>query len=258
MLQALLFNLLAVSGMHTVVWMLSLARRDASVVDLFWGLGFVLIGWLTWWQSGDASVTGWVLLFMVTVWGLRLSGYLTWRNWGKKEDPRYAAMRERHGDRFPWVSLATVFLLQALLTWIIALPLQVGIARGGGFGFATLFGAALWAAGLFFEAVGDWQLARFKADPANSGGVMSRGLWRYTRHPNYFGDFLVWWGIWLVSTGCGVVAATLIAPVLMTFLLLRVSGVTLLERSLKTRVAGYEEYVESTSPFFPWPPKKNT
>ena len=190
--------------------------------------------------------------------GGALSGYLAWRNWGKPEDHRYAAMREKHGDRFPWVSLVTVFGLQGALVWIISLPIQVGVALGEAWQWWTWLGAALWLVGLLFESIGDYQLARFKSDPTNKGRVMNRGLWRYTRHPNYFGDFLVWWGFYLAAAQPGSWWWTLIGPVLMSFLLLRVSGVRLLESSLKSRVEGYEEYTRTTSAFFPLPPRRLT
>lgn len=252
----LLGNLLAIAAMHTLVWLASLAKRDVSIVDLFWGIGFILIAWRTAGAAGfDSPLVG-LLLAMVTLWGLRLSGYLVWRNWGKSEDARYAAMRERRGEGFWLESLFVVFLLQALLTWIVALPLQTGIRRGGEIGLLALAGALVWLAGVVFETVGDYQLARFKADASNRGRVMDRGLWRYTRHPNYFGDFLAWWGVYLASTQAGFVWWTLIGPVVMTVLLLRVSGVTLLESSLKSRLEGYDEYVRATPAFFPWFPRR--
>ena len=237
-------------------WGIATVRHDVSIVDIFWGTGFVLIAWTTQLTSGQTSPIAWLLVAMVTTWGLRLAGYLVWRNWGKDEDYRYQSMRERHGRWFPLVSLFTVFGLQGLLMWIIALPIQVGISRADGWHLGVGIGVVLWAAGLFFEAIGDYQLARFKADAANRGKVMNRGLWRYTRHPNYFGDFLVWWGLYAAALESTAWWWTIVGPLLMSFLLLRVSGVRLLENSLKTRVQGYEEYVRTTSSFFPLPPKK--
>lgn len=253
--EILLTSLAAIAGLHFLVWLLSLALKDVSIVDIFWGLGFVLIAWVSLLLAGDTSPTAWALVTLVTLWGLRLGGYLAWRNWGEPEDKRYRKMRDHHGARFPLVSLLTVFALQAALTWIIALPVQTGIAQGGPLGAAVVLGGLLWGVGMFFESVGDFQLARFKANPDNDGKVMNRGLWRYTRHPNYFGDFCVWWGLYLVSIGSGFVWWTLFGPVVMSILLLKVSGVTLLESSLKSRVEGYDDYVKSTSSFFPWPPQ---
>jgi steroid 5-alpha reductase family enzyme len=238
-----------------LLWVVSILRRDASIVDLFWGAGFVLIAWLTLLLSRNFSWRALVLLLLVNLWGLRLTGYLTWRNWGKPEDYRYRAMRERQGNLFPLVSLFTVYGLQGLLMWVISWPLQVGIARVTDWNLFATAGVALFCVGFLFESIGDFQLARFKSKKTNRGQVMNQGLWRYTRHPNYFGDFLVWWGFSLIA-----VQAewwwTLVSPLIMSFLLIRVSGVRLLESSLRTRVAGYEDYVRSTSGFFPLPPKQ--
>jgi steroid 5-alpha reductase family enzyme len=256
--SVLLANLAAIALLVVVLWVVSLVRRDASIVDMFWGLGFVVIAWLSLYQAGQSSARSLLLTLLVSLWGLRLSAYLTWRNLGKPEDYRYVAMREKHGKRFPIVSLVTVFGLQGLLMWIISLPIQVGIVTAHDWHPVVAIGIVCWLTGLTFEAVGDYQLARFKADPANSGSVMNQGLWRYTRHPNYFGDFLVWWGFYLVALESTSWWWTIIGPLLMSFLLIRVSGVRLLESSLRSRVAGYEDYVRKTSAFFPFPPKQSS
>lgn len=255
MLTQLLGNLAAIALMHSGVWVAGTVRRDVSVVDLFWGIGFIVAATRSFWLAGASSPLSWLLWGMVVVWGLRLSGYLTWRNWGELEDRRYAAMRDHWGRWFPAVSFLTVFLLQAFLTWIVALPVQTGILSGGRLGLIAWAGCAVWAAGLAFESIGDYQLARFKSDPGNKGKVLDRGLWRYTRHPNYFGDFLVWWGLYVTSTAAGFVWWTLVGPVLMSVLLMKVSGVTLLESSMRSRVDGYGGYVRRTSSFFPWFPQ---
>lgn len=253
--ELLITNFAAILGLHFSVWLLSLIRRHVSIIDLFWGLGFVLIAWLTYFRSDADSSLGLVIASMVTLWGVRLSGYLTWRNWGQPEDRRYGEMRGKHGARFPLVSLLTVFGLQAVLTWIISLPLQLGIPEVSELSALRLLGIGLWLVGLSFESVGDLQLARFKADPANRGKVMNQGLWRYTRHPNYFGDCVVWWGFYLSTVQPSSWWLTLLGPLLMSFLLMRVSGVTLLEKSLSSRLEGYEAYVTRTSAFMPWPPR---
>lgn len=253
----LVTNLAAIAIVMFVLWCLSLRLRNASIVDIFWGCGFVLIAWVSQWASGRLSEPL-LLTILVSVWGLRLTGYLAWRNIGKPEDYRYAAMRERHGERFPLVSLFTVFALQGLLMWIIALPVQVGISQSQDWTLKTAFGVMLWIVGLLFETVGDYQLARFKADASNRGRVMNCGLWRYTRHPNYFGDFLVWWGLYCVAAEPRSWWWTIIGPLLMSVLLIRVSGVRLLEATLRSRVEGYEEYVRDTSAFLPLPRKRNT
>ena len=251
----LLVNLIAVGALMASVWLVSIYRRDVSIVDVFWGIGFVFITWLTFGISEIPPTTRTlVLACLISIWGLRLACYLAWRNWGADEDHRYHAMRVKHGRRFPLISAITVFGLQGLLMWTISLPVQVGIVHSSRWnGLATL-GVILWGTGLCFEAIGDFQLARFKA--RNRGGVMNRGLWRYTRHPNYFGDFLVWWGLYLVAAERTSWWWTILGPALMTFLLIRVSGVRLLESSLRGRIDGYEEYVQVTSPFFPLPPKR--
>jgi steroid 5-alpha reductase family enzyme len=238
------------------MWWLSLALKNASIVDVGWGLGFVLVAWIV-----HANVDGnedrqRLLVAMTTLWGLRLAVHLFVRNHGKGEDYRYRAMRKQWGPRFPLISLGTVFLLQGVLMWIVSLPVQLGqVRRTPDLGALAWIGVAIWAIGLFFEVVGDAQLAAFKKDPTSAGKVMDRGLWKYTRHPNYFGDACVWWGIALVAAETTVGRWGLIGAATMTFLLRRVSGVTLLEKSLVKRRAGYTEYVARTSPFIPRPPR---
>jgi steroid 5-alpha reductase family enzyme len=257
MSEVLLATAAAIAVAMSILWLKSLALRDASIVDIYWGPGFALIAAIAYAVGNGGDPPRRVLsLVLVSLWGLRLGLYLFWRNHGAGEDYRYQAMRRRHGERFRWVSLATVFGLQGALAWIVSLPVQVvHVASGGPLGPLDLAGALLFAVGLAFEAIGDWQLARFKADPANRGQVMDRGLWRYTRHPNYFGDALVWWGLFAIALATPAGPWTLPGPLLMSFLLLRVSGVPLLERGLRKRRPGYAEYAARTSAFFPWPPR---
>ena len=250
----LLVNLAAVAASATIVWLISLRRKDAGVVDIFWGLGFVMIAWVTFGWSDAQAARAMLLCVLTTVWGLRLAGYLTWRNLGREEDYRYREMRDKHGSRFPLVSLFTVFWLQAAIMWVVSLPLQLGQLADSPWNLLDLCGVACWSIGFLFESVGDYQLARFKARPENRGAVMDRGLWRYTRHPNYFGDCLVWWGLFLIAAGGGA-WPTVISPLLMSFLLMKVSGVALLERSITDRRPEYAAYIRSTSPFFPLPPR---
>ncbi|RIL04530.1 MAG: hypothetical protein DCC71_13765 [Proteobacteria bacterium] len=240
------------------LWLVSLVRRDASIVDLWWGPGFALLAAVAHALSPAPGARGALLVALTALWGLRLGIHLAWRNAGRGEDPRYAAMRRRHGARFAEVSLATVFGLQAVLQWLVSLPVQIAQLLPGAapLGALDALGVLLFATGLFFEAVGDWQLARFKADPANAGRVMDRGLWRYTRHPNYFGDALVWWGLFAIAAATPWGWLTIASPALMTFLLLRVSGVALLERSLHHTRPDYARYVATTSAFFPRPPRR--
>jgi len=240
-----------------VLWLLSIRLRNASIVDPFWGTGYVLVAWISAAGTTGAEPRRAVLLALVTAWGLRLSLHLLARNAGHGEDPRYRAMRAQHGPRFWWVSLFTVFAFQGLLLWVVALPLMaVVVARGpAGLGPLDLLGVGLWAVGFFFEAVGDWQLGRFQADPATRGTVLDTGLWRYTRHPNYFGDALQWWGFGVLALATGAWWA-LVSPVVMNLLLLKVSGVALLEKDIAERRPGYREYVRRTNAFFPWFPKE--
>lgn len=254
---ALLVSAAGIAVLMFGTWLVSLKLRNASIVDIVWGLGFVVVAWLVRLTVDGDDARQWLLTAMVTVWGLRLAVHLFMRNHGQGEDFRYRAMRKHHGDRFPLVSLVTVFLLQGVLMWVVSLPVQLGQADATPkIGVLAVIGIVAWAIGLFFETVGDAQLKAFKADPANSGQVMDRGLWRYTRHPNYFGDACVWWGIALVAAETGTGAIGLIGAVVMTILLTRVSGVPLLEKSLNKRRPGYAEYVRRTSSFLPRPPKK--
>jgi steroid 5-alpha reductase family enzyme len=255
LLEVLAINLAVTAILMLVIWLASLPLRDVSIVDAFWGPGFVLVAGVTFVLTGDGSPRKVLLLLLTALWGLRLGAYLAWRKAGTPEDHRYRAMRDAVGPRFWLVSLFVVFLLQGLIMNVVALPVVAGQLDRSPLNAWSVLGVAFWAVGFLFECVGDWQLARFKADPSNRGKVMDRGLWRYTRHPNYFGDFLVWWGLFFASLGEQPVWWTVVGPALMSYLLLRVSGVTLLEQSLRQTKEGYAEYVARTSAFFPWPPR---
>jgi len=237
------------------VWLLSLRLRDASIADVFWGPGFALVAVLSAAISAP-SARAVLLVALTSVWGLRLALHIgaRWRR-KKEEDRRYQAMRTTWGGRFPLVSLFTVFLLQGALLWVVSLPLQAGASLGATrpLGSQDLAGMLLFAVGLGFEAVGDAQLARFLRDPASRGRVMETGLWRYTRHPNYFGDSLLWWGLGLIGASTGA-WWSLAGPAFMTFLLVRVSGVSLLEKDIAGRRPEYVAYVRRTSAFLPLPP----
>lgn len=239
------------------LWLISLRLRDVSIVDIFWGPGFAIVAWTIAWQRGFALAPAqWLLVVLVSAWALRLGLHLARRNLGKGEDPRYAAMRSRIGPRFAWISLASVFGLQGALIWIIALPVQAALFGTGELAWPlTWLGVACWLVGFVFEALGDAQLARFKADPRSAGQVMDRGLWRYTRHPNYFGDFMIWWGHFGLALALGAAWWTILSPAIMSFLLMKVSGVPMLERGMSERRPGYAEYVRRTSAFFPRPPR---
>ncbi|MCX6032165.1 MAG: DUF1295 domain-containing protein [Chloroflexi bacterium] len=254
--EVYLVGLAAALGLLTTLWLVSLALRNSSIVDIFWGAGFVVLGWFYFLLAPQGLPARKLLIaVLVTVWGLRLSLYILSRNRGKGEDFRYVAMRQAAGASWWWQSYLKVFVLQGVLMWLISTPL-LAAQFGATPGLTILDGLGLlvWAIGFFFEAAGDWQLARFKADPANKGQVMNRGVWRYTRHPNYFGDAAQWWGFFLIALAAGG-WMTIFSPILMTFLLVRVSGKALLEKNMVQR-PGYREYIESTRGFVPWLPRK--
>lgn len=253
----LLTTLGVVVSLMVALWLASLILADVSIVDIFWGLGFVTIAWtshsLTAGPGGGPR--GWIVAALVTAWGVRLAWHLARRNLGHGEDYRYRAMRAKHGTSFPIVSLGIVFLLQAGLMWIVSLPVQAAQMAGAARPLGVVDAAALllWVAGFTIEAVADAQLAAFKVS-APRGTVMDRGLWRYSRHPNYFGDAVVWWAFGLFGIAAGA-WWTLIGPVVMTVLLVRVSGVSLLESTIVDRRPGYRDYIARTSAFLPWPPQ---
>jgi len=247
--------LAAIALLALLGWARSAVRRNVNIVDSLWPLFFLLAALTYAGAAGAGGPRALLLLALVALWAPRLSLYLAWRNWGEPEDRRYRAIRERNEPGFTWKSLYLVFGLQALLAWLIAMPLFAGIAGTAPLGALDALGAALWLAGFAFETVGDAQLARFKLDPANRGKVLDAGLWRYTRHPNYFGEALLWWGFYLIAAAAGG-AWTAFAPLLMTFLLLKVSGVALLEKDIGERRPDYRAYVARTSAFIPRRPKE--
>lgn len=246
---------LAAAAVMTTFWLVSLALRDAGIADVAWGLVFVAIGWACYF-AGDGSSAMLLAAALTTAWGLRLAIHIGRRNLGHDEDRRYTKMRGKHPGTF-WIwSLVGVFGVQGVIALMVSLPLQsLGAATPDSIGLLSFVGVLVFAIGLAFEGIGDAQLTAFKKDPSSKDQVMDRGLWRYTRHPNYFGDVTVWWGLWIVAIGSGAAWWTLIGPVIMTFFILRVSGVTMLESDMSSRRPGYSEYVRRTSAFIPFPPK---
>lgn len=240
--------LLAVAG-----WAVSVGQRNVTIIDSLWAL-FIFGAALGYAMTGPAGPRAALVLVLAAIWALRLTGYLTWRNHGKPEDRRYREIRERNEPGFSWKSLYLVFGLQALLAVVVALPLIGAISAASPWSMLDAIGVLLWLIGFGFEAIGDWQLARFKADPANRGRVMASGLWRYTRHPNYFGECCLWWGFFVIALAGGA-WWSVISPVLMTVLLLRVSGVALLERDIAERRPEYRDYSLRTPAFLPWFPR---
>ena len=236
------------------VWAASVPMRDVSIVDSAWSLLVLapaLVAAALAPQAGPRAM--WVLL-LAGAWAVRLALYITWRHWGHPEDHRYQAIRARNEPHFALKSLYLVFGLQALLAWLVSLPLMAAVTSPVPWNALDAIGVALFLLGLVIETLSDRQLARFKADPGNRGRVMKQGLWRYSRHPNYFGEFCVWWGLWLVALAAGA-WWTIVSPLLMTVLLLKVSGVTLLEKDIGERRPAYREYIARTNAFFPWKPR---
>ena len=251
-------GLAVVLTLVTALWLLSIPLRNVSIVDIFWGMGFIAICLAYWLLADVHSTRGLLVLVLTSLWGLRLSMHLGLRNIGKGEDYRYAEFRKRYGEhRYWWFSFFQVFLLQGLLIWLISAPLLAAQAYGAK-ALSWLDGLALtaWVIGFIFEAGGDYQLTGFKSNSANKGQVLRTGLWKYTRHPNYFGDAAVWWGFALFGVAAGAWWSVASAA-LMNLLLLKVSGVALLERSLTKTKPEYQEYINQTPAFFPWIPKRN-
>jgi steroid 5-alpha reductase family enzyme len=250
-------NLGAVTLVMVLVWLWSLRIRDASIVDIAWGANGALIALITFVLAPGPFPRKLLLTGATAFWGLRLALYIGFRNRGKGEDFRYAAMRANHGEAFPGRSLVRIFLLQAVLIWAISVPVMVGqfASSPADLVFLDYLGLGILVLGLVLEAVADQQLKEFLRHPENRGKVMDRGLWRYSRHPNYFGESLIWWGIFLIASATPWGWVTVFSPLLMTWFLLKVSGVPMLEEALAQRRDGYREYMRRTSGFIPWPPK---
>ena len=261
MIEILTNNAVLILAVMLLLLVVAVRIGDVSFIDAVWGAGMALLAAASWWQVGDPGPRATLIAGMAVIWGLRLGIhlYLRWRSAG--EDPRYAKILgpAREKGRFASGAFKRVFGPQAVLLWITCLPAQMGTAASGSaaVGAMAMAGAALWLLGMVFETVGDWQLARFRADPASKGKVLNTGLWRYTRHPNYFGDACVWWGIWLAAAEAGwpVALGSMIGPLFLTFTLTRWSGKPLLEQGLAKSRPGYAEYVARTSGFIPWPPR---
>ena len=257
--QIFIQGFLVIMVLMTCLWVVSVIVKNVSIVDLFWGLGFVLTGGFYFLQTDGFEPRTIILIVLVAVWGVRLSVYLAWRNIGKGEDFRYKQFRKNYGEnRYWWISFFQTFLLQGILMCLISGPL-LGAQYYGQYkplGILDYTGIIIWIIGFSFEAGGDYQLAHFKADPANKGKVIDKGFWRYTRHPNYFGDSAVWWGYGFLCLASGSYLPVL-GSILMTALIIQISGVALLEKRLKEQKPQYKEYIEKTSAFLPWFPKKS-
>lgn len=252
--QASLIILVLVS----LLWIWSVFIKNVSIVDIFWGLGFVVVNTFYVFNSGELNNRKLLILTLVSIWGCRLAIYLAMRNIGKGEDFRYQEFRRNYGpDRYWWLSYFQTFLLQGALIMIISVTL-LGISGAKDSGALTILdfiGIIIWLVGFTFEAGGDFQLARFKSKPENKGKVLDTGFWKYTRHPNYFGDAAVWWAYALFSIAAGSYWQ-IVGSIIMTLLIIKVSGVSLLEKTLKESKPQYRDYIEKTNSFFPWFPNK--
>ncbi len=252
--SAYTISLGAVAVLAVVAWLYSLVKKNVGIVDSLWSL-MILASLLVYVvQTGVPGARATLVLILVSIWAVRLSLHITVRNHGEAEDRRYQAIRANNQPNFEWKSLYIVFGLQAFLAWFIAMPAVAASASASPLGWLDLVAFLLWAGGLFLEVIGVWQLAAFLKKPASKDAVMDRGLWRYSRHPNYFGEAVIWWGFFLFAVAGGG-WWTLLSPVLMTFLLMRVSGVALLEKDIADRRPAYRDYIARTSSFIPAPPK---
>jgi steroid 5-alpha reductase family enzyme len=252
-------NLIACLIYMLFLWPISLIKKDASIADIFWGLGFVIVAWISFFVTDGYIWRKLIIVSLASVWGLRLSIHIFSRHRGKGEDPRYQAMRAHHGEKFWWRSLFTVFGLQAFLLWVVSITLQMPQmwAFPGRLTWLDGMGVFIWGVGFLFETVSDWQLSRFIADPKNKGEIMTRGLWSCSRHPNYFGESLVWWGLFVMTLATPYGFWAIISPLTITYLLVKVSGVPMLEKAmLDMEPVKYRAYMKQTSAFIPWLPRR--
>jgi steroid 5-alpha reductase family enzyme len=259
-------NIYLISALYIFIFMnfmylLALRLKDNSIVDIGWGIGFIIVALATLFDRGTFYPRQLLITAIIIVWGMRLAIYIFKRNSGKGEDFRYKQWRTEWGKTIYWRSYLQVFMLQGAIMFLIALPLmQVNASASSelvpiAIGITDFIGAAVWLIGFLFEAIGDAQMMRFKNNPANKGKIMRYGLWKYTRHPNYFGEALLWWGIFIIATAEGNIFISVISPLLLTYLLLKVSGVAMLEKKY-TGNAEYDEYIRTTSSFVPMLPGK--
>ncbi len=253
-LQTYLFALIVILIGGVAAWLYSVMRGDVSIADSLWSLFFLLAALVFAFMSQPLATRGILVLILIGLWSVRLSAYITVRNHGKPEDYRYQTIRANNEPNFWFKSLFIVFALQGILAWVISMPLLAAITSVAAIGWLDVLAIAVFVLGFVFEAGGDYQLAKFKSDAGNKGKLMDAGLWRYTRHPNYFGDFCIWWAFYLFALATGA-WWTVLAPVLMSVLLLKVSGVAMLEKTIADRRPEYESYIERTNAFFPGRPR---
>ncbi|MGP0567180.1 DUF1295 domain-containing protein [Nitrospina sp. P1_D6] len=248
------YVLAAIVAVGFITWVISLILEDVSIVDSAWPLMFLFGAVVLTINANDYNLRAQIILLMVVLWSVRLSLHLTWRNWGEPEDRRYRVIRKNYSPNFAFKSFFIIFLFQSVLAWIISMPLWPAITNIVSFSLLDALAILLWLAGFFFESVADWQLSRFKSDPANQGKVMTHGLWYYSRHPNYFGECLIWWGFYLFAASSGG-WWSIPGPLLITWLLLKFSGVVMLEETIVKRRPAYREYIANTNAFVPGLPR---
>lgn len=246
-----------VLGMGVITWAISAVKRNLGLVDILWPLMFLASAILYAGSQVQLGMTKLILLILVFAWSLRLAAHLFVRNWNENEDRRYAEMRANGGPNYTVKSLYKIFALQAVLAWLVGITLFAAFASPSSLNAWSYLGIALWLIGFFFESVGDYQLLSFRSKPENKGKVLNKGLWRYTRHPNYFGEFLIWWGFYCFTLPAAPLTG-LPGPLLMSFFLMKFSGVPMLEKGITERRGAYAEYVRQTNTFFPGPVKKVT
>ena len=254
MITPYLHALVAILLMALFTWSLSVTKRDVSIVDSIWSLMLLAAALVYLWHNEAIGIREALIFTLVLIWALRLAVYLTWRNWGQPEDGRYLQIREKYSPNFALKSLLIIFAFQAFLAWLISLPLLVSLNTTQSLSILDLLAMVLWLVGMSFETVADLQLYRFKANSANKGKVLDTGLWHYSRHPNYFGEFCIWWGFYLFAVSSGG-WWTILSPLMMSFLLLRFSGVALLEKDIHERRPAYRDYIARTNAFIPGKPR---
>ena len=243
-----------------LLWLVSMPLRDVSIIDMAFSGMIALLLFVAYWCSGAQGSVAVLILCLVLVWAVRMTVYLIWRNWGHGEDPRYTRLREwvPPGWSFHWLSLRQVFLLQGAIIWLLTLPQQIVMVTGGdaGFGFFAIAGLVLWCLGFYFETVGDYQLSKFKADPQLRGQVLNTGLWRYTRHPNYFGELCQWWGLFVIALEAPWAWCGIVGPLLYSWLVINVTGQRTLDKKLAREKPEYARYIRETSGLIPRPPRR--
>ena len=252
-------NLGVVFAAVILLWLVSIAIRDVSIIDLSFATILTVVATVAFLLGNGAAARKQLILVLVTVWAFRITFFLVKRSWGHGEDPRYTKLRGWVDDEraFIWLSLRKVFLLQGVVIWLVSLPIQVAqvYPLPTALGWPAFAGIALWLMGMFFEVVGDFQLARFRADPEMKGQVLQTGLWKYSRHPNYFGELCIWWGLFLIACDNPAGYLTIIGPIIYTYLIINVTGQRTLEKKLGREKPGYQAYIESTSGLIPMPPR---